>query len=644
MPQQPANHVNEDPKHTHRDRLVIGLGIAIVLATVAVYARTATYPFIVYDDPGYVYQNPHVRSGISAKNILWAFTARERSNWHPLTWLSHMGDAHLFGMRAGGHHLTNALIHAVNALLVFIWLYRTTRKAYPSAFAGLVFGLHPLHVESVAWISERKDVLCAFFFLCALLAHSRFAHRGTFATYALTTTCFALALMSKPMAVTWPCVAILADLWPLQRFNRKTALPCIIEKLPWFALSAASCVITLYAQTAGQAVRTLEHVPLALRVENAAFSYVRYMGQSFVPRNLVPFYPLPTDHHPVFAIPAVTLVLAAVSALAIATLRTFPFIFSGWFWFVGMLVPTIGLVQVGDQSMANRYMYLPQIGLSIAVIWPALEIVTRRPRLLPFARLAFVGTSLAMAGLTWIQIGYWSDSIRLFQRTIDIAESPEARTLLGYAHQLNGNSEAALQHYARATELDPRQVIALNNIASIYNEQERWKDAERASNRAIATGPQHAPAYLNLGIALQGQGRTEEAATQYATAVRIQPDYVAAYEKLGGVSIILERYDAAASALQTAVQLAAERVDNWINLAIAHAGAKRFDASESAFQKALALAPGNRAARINRARMLWHRGDNARAIVELTNYVGNHPDDAEAVELLRAIREADEEP
>ncbi len=383
----------------------------LLCAVFLVFGQTVRHEFIDFDDDLYVYQNTHVTQGLTAQGIGWAFTARVANNWHPLTWLSHMLDCQLYGLNAGGHHLTNVLLHATNAILLFLLLGRMTGALWRSAFVAAVFAIHPLRVESVAWVAERKDVLSGLFFMVTLWAYVGYVrHTFSLRRYLTVALLFALGLMCKPMLVTLPCVLLLLDYWPLGRLAAKGAngaglandmqsprpaspLRLIVEKIPLFALAVASCVVTPLAQ--GIAVATTEQLSLSSRVANALVSYVVYIGQVFYPLGLVPFYPHPKDGLPIGSVAGAALVLSAITIAVVVLRRRCPYLFVGWFWYVGMLVPVIGLVQVGMLAMADRYTYLPQIGLYVALTWALAELAP----VWRYRRWAYgIGASLVLLG------------------------------------------------------------------------------------------------------------------------------------------------------------------------------------------------------------------------------------------------------
>ena len=420
-----------DPDRERGRPSALWVSLALLAAVLILYGRVTGHAFINLDDDEYITQNSRVLDGLTWQGVRWAFTTTSCGNWHPLTWLSHMLDAELYGDRPGGHHLTSVLLHALNAALLFLALLRLTQDLWPSAAVAAFFAVHPLRVESVAWAAERKDVLSGLFFLLTLLAYADYARRRTRGRYSLVFASLALGLMAKPMAVTAPFVLLLLDVWPLGRLRlvrgpqqgKPLAGPAFLEKLPLVALSAASCTVTLLAQRRGGAVSSLREVPFGARIANAAVSYFSYLRKMFWPHDLAVFYPHPavvsTGTSAATAV-ALSLLLLVVSILSLRAVRRRPYVLVGWLWYVGTLLPVIGLVQVGRQSMADRYTYVPMIGVLLVLAWGARDLVGRHPRM----RALVVGAgAVALAGsmaATWAQLGYWRDGIVLYQRALEV--------------------------------------------------------------------------------------------------------------------------------------------------------------------------------------------------------------------------------
>ncbi len=531
------------------------IALLLLLGTLAVYLPAARCGFSCYDDGDYVVENQMVLSGLTWAGVKWAFTTWHASNWHPLTWLSHMTDCQLFGLNAGMHHSVNVLFHAANSLLLLLLLLRWTNAVWPSAFAAALFAWHPLHVESVAWIAERKDVLSTFFALLALLAYTKHVasakcqvprtgsapaatvspvtcHLSPF--YWLALLCFALGLMAKPMLVTLPCVMLLLDYWPLNRTRNSESgirnfLRLLPEKIPFFALSAASCVVTFLAQHQGGAVASLKNVPLHYRLENVPVAYLDYLLKMIWPARLAVFYPL-NPATPLEVLAAVA-VLAAVSAVVWRARRASPYCLAGWLWFLGTLVPVIGLVQVGGAAMADRYSYFPSIGIFLAAALGVRDGVNRFRLATPVvASLAGLVLAACLA-LTHRQVNFWQDDITLFRHAIKVTkENDTAHLNLGFALEKNGQKTEALAEYRAALKLDPDRAEAHNNLANLLDDAGQPDEAAAEYREALRLRPGYVAAHDNFGTLLAEQGRFDEAIEQYADAARQDPnDWHAAF-------------------------------------------------------------------------------------------------------------------
>ncbi len=405
---------------------LVAAGLAIT--TFGIYLQVIGHRFIVIDDIAYIEENSMVNRGVTLAGLAWAFATFHEGNWHPLTWIAHMIDSQFFGIFAGGHLLVNALVHVANTLLVFWFLFGTTRARWPSALVAGLFALHPLHVESVAWASERKDTLSTFFGLLSLIAYVRYAESPSIRRYAWTALTLALGLLAKPMLVTWPFVMLLLDYWPLRRFEitsrREVATkvwPLLREKLPLFALVAVSAVVTSVAQSHAGAVRTVTEFPLALRLSNALVSYAKYLLLAFWPHDLAVFYPFPEASIPAWQIIGAALLLIGITGFCFFQRKIRPYLIVGWLWFLGTLVPVIGLVQVGGQTMADRYFYIPSIGLFIAIVFGLADIVKTR-HVAPWLSAAVAGVILlVLATVTNAQIRWWTDSVTLIKHALTVA-------------------------------------------------------------------------------------------------------------------------------------------------------------------------------------------------------------------------------
>ena len=510
-----------------RARLVL-LVLTVLIATAAAYSPILRNGFTRYDDDKYVTANPRVQAGLSAGALGWAFTTTTAANWHPLTWLSHMTDCAIFGPDPRGHHATSLLLHLATTGLLLLTLRKMTGEEMKSAIVAALFALHPLHVESVAWVAERKDVLSGFFFVLTLAAYAWYAARPSIARYVLVTAALVAGLLAKPMLVTAPFVFLLLDLWPLERKEGLRRL--VVEKVPFFALSAASAVVTIVAQRSGGALGTVESYPLGARAANALVAYVVYLRKMILPADLAGFYPYPESGMSWWRVALAAAVLLTITALAVRVRRRRPYIFIGWFWYLGMLVPVIGLVQVGDQALADRYTYLPLIGIFVAVVWGAassFEHLRDRRWMDPLwvIRGAALLILAVLGGLTWQQTRVWRDSATLFEHALAaVGESATIHDNLALALEERGDLVGAERHCRRALEMNPADSMAHNNLGSLLTRSGRSDEAIQHYVAALQNDPAGADAHNNLAISLARAGRYDEAMPHFAAAVQGKPD------------------------------------------------------------------------------------------------------------------------
>jgi protein O-mannosyl-transferase len=511
----------------------------LFVLTWVIYAQTLRYDFVNYDDPRYVYQNTRITSGISVANVAWAFSHIHSENWHPLTTITHMLDCQLHGVKPGWHHFTSVLLHALAVVLLFLALQRMTGALWRSAFVSAIFAVHPLHVESVAWIAERKDVLSAFFFMLTLLAYLHYTRAPSIGRYLTVALVVALGLMSKPMLVTLPFVLLLLDYWPLERFETRTSNSrrrlshLVLEKTPLIALSAISSIFTFLAQRG--AIGWTEQLPVSTRISNALVTYVIYIRQMFWPADLAVFYPHPENRLSVLEIGLAFIVVVGITAAAFIFRKKAPYFITGWLWYVGMLVPVIGLVQVGWQGHADRYTYLPQIGLYIALTWAVTDL-TRSWR---FQRMALGIAALIVVGVLswrcWLQTSYWRDSETLFTHALAVTRNND---------------------------------VALNNLGIIFLEKGRLDDAISNLQTAIDLRPENAPAHDNLAKALLRKGgHVPEAMVHYHKLLEIEPENVEARNTLGTVLIQQGKVKEAIGEWQDALAIQPENGNAASNLA-----------------------------------------------------------------------------
>ncbi len=557
-------------------RSTVGLAVALVALTLATYWPLRSCDFIDYDDPDYVTANSHVQAGLTTKGFVWALRSTEFANWHPLTWLSHMLDCELYGLNPIGHHFSNLLLHLANTLLLFGVLNRMTRAPWRSATVAALFGIHPLHIESVAWVSERKDVLSTFFFMLTLWTYVRYVelksatraassrHVPSCIFYLLAIVCFILGLMSKPMLVTLPFVLLLLDYWPLRRLEAgagssplatRFAWPLLREKLPFFALSVLSSVVTYTAQHSSGVVRSLEIIPLHIRLANAFVSYASYLGKTIWPGNLAIFYPYP-DSWPATFVTVAGLLTAGLTIAAAWFARRKPYMTVGWFWYLGTLVPVIGLVQVGAQAMADRYTYVPLIGTFLMLVWGGGDLLLRwrvSPILL---RTMAVSVIISCALRSAYQIRYWRSTEMLFQHAIKATQGNYvACNVLGIALERRGDLARAADCYTAALRLKPNFADAHSNLGGVLARQGNLDQAIVQFQQALLYRPNFCNALITLGGALTEQGRAAEAIAPLRKAIQLQDQDVDAHYNLGNAWLALARTNEASAEYQRVLAL-----------------------------------------------------------------------------------------
>ena len=656
---------------------IVGVCVFLAAVILAVFGQTLGYGFINYDDNGYVSENTQVIRGLTWKGIEWAFTHSVSANWHPLTVMSHMLDCQFYGLNAGGHHLTNVLLHTATAILLFLVLRQmmglrpeksigaTVPQAgafWGGAFVAAVFAIHPLRVESVAWVSERKDVLSGLFFMLTIGAYVRYvqgrsrvesressARSGSLALdarpsaldYCLVLLFFALGLMSKPMLVTLPFVLLLLDYWPLGRFTKSAGGPewffiprrLLLEKIPLLILAAAGCVATLLAQH--EAIMKNEVMPFSLRITNALASYAVYLKQMFYPAKLAPLYPYPMNSVPVWESLIAFVFLVAVSAGVIAWRRKRPCLMVGWFWYLGMLVPVIGLVQVGTQAHADRYTYLPQIGLYVMVVWLVADLcATWRYRRVVLGGL--MATAIAALMLcSRIQTTCWRDSELLWTHTLACtSNNAVAHNGLGDAYFRSGQMDEAIEQYQSALKVRPQYVLAIYNLGDVLLRLGRVDEAIEQYQKALALQPNYAEACNNLGNALAQKGRMDEAIVQFKRALEIRPAYAEGYSNLGNALVQEGRVDEAIACYQKALKIKPGPAQVYINLGSALLQKERMDEAMEQFQQAINLQPDSAQAHFNLSQIFLLKGQGNEAMTHLQEALKIRPDYAKAHDSL----------
>jgi len=595
-----------------RQRWLIG-GV-LLTATLVLFLPVRHHEFINYDDPVFVTQNPRVLAGLAWDNVVWAFTTTYADYWRPVAWLSHMLDVQCFGLRPGGHHLMNVFFHLVNTGLLFGLLARMTNRMWPSAVVAALFAWHPLHVESVAWVAERKDVLSTTFWLVALWAYMGYAGKPTTPRYLLVLLSFALGLMTKPMVVTLPCALLLLDFWPLRRLGSCATTPAprptrptafgrtgqprigflILEKLPFFGLSALASLLAFQGQRKMAAVATLATDPLTERITNALVSYARYLGKTVFPAHLAVFYPRP-EHWSAWQVGLALAVLLGLSVVAVRGIRGRPYLFVGWFWFVGTLVPVIGLVQVGDQAMADRYTYIPLIGVFLMAAWTVADWAERQP-----ARRWAVGGAAGAAVAACVvtsgfQLQYWRNTQTLFEHTLAVTDNnPVAATVVG----------------------------------SLRAEQQRYDDAIRLFTEALRIRPDYSDAHVHWGQTLERQGKLEEATVHYRQAIQIKPTYEEAHLVLGLALVRQRQYEEAIQQYTEVLRLNPDSAAAHNNLALTLHAQGKLDEAIAHYDEVLRLSPSLVETRGNLALALHARGRLAEAIAHYAEVLRRRPESA----------------
>lgn len=631
--------------------LIIGLALSLVALTLILYLPVRNYPFIGFDDPGYVTENPRVTGGLTWGSIRWALTSGYFANWHPLTWISHMVDVQLFGMNGGAHHVTNLVLHVASTLLLFVVLFKMTGAAGRSAFVAALFAVHPMHVESVAWVSERKDVLSTAFWLLTTWAYLAYSRKPELRRYVLVLVLYALGLMSKPMLVTLPCALLLLDVWPLRRAvigqsHRGVWLRLLYEKVPLFALAAASSVITYLVQRNSGAVESLNVVPLSVRIANAILAYWMYLQKLVVPRGLGILYPYPSN------LLAETVGLALVGLIAVSVVvarsaRARPYLLVGWLWFLGTLVPVIGIVQVGKQPMADRYSYIPSIGLFVLVAWGAVDVLHRMRASRVLSQVLSVITVGVYAVVAQRQLEYWRLSSELWKHTIAVTgENYLAENNLGWDLDREHKPAEAIPHYLEAIRLSPRFIGGHTNLALALAEVGRTDEAIVQFKEALKIEPKNPLVYLHMGFALSREGRSDEAVSSFAEAIRLKPDYVEAHNGLGLALARKGDVDGAIREYNEAIRQLPKFAEAHSNLGAALAAQGKLDDAIIHFREAIRLKPDLVDAHNNLGVALSTQGKLDDAIVQFTeairlnsNYVNAHS--GLALALQRKGRNAD---
>jgi tetratricopeptide (TPR) repeat protein len=683
-----------------KNRQILLICFFLAVFTSLAFLQLEGCDFINFDDPAYVSENVHIRSGLTLGSIRWAFTTAYQANWHPLTWMSHMLDIQVFGLNPRWHHLTNLFFHVLNTILLFLIFCRMTNAPWKSAFVAALFAIHPLHVESVAWVAERKDVLSTFFWMLTMGAYVRYVEHPRIGNYLAVPACLVLGLMAKPMLVTLPFVLMLLDFWPLRRLdkpNRQAAAeindpphgnkrkkksdgvgglkgaaqakkpgdhpyrwasirPLVVEKIPLFVLAALSCAATYAAQAKGGAVKSLQSFPLDARISNALVSYLIYIGKTIWPGDLAVYYPHP-GFLPAWLVLGAATLLGAATAAVIWMAKRSPYLATGWLWFAVTLLPVIGMVQVGNQGMADRYTYIPLIGLFILAVWGIPEIVGKwqyRKEAL-FALSAVILPSLF--AVTWVQTGYWQNSIRLYNHALKANSSNDVvRYNLGLAYAKIGDLRQAIENYDRAVEINPgyldvyvsRGIVydelraypraiedfdmavkidsqcayAFNDRGAAYAKLGKGAQAIEDYGRAISVNPEYAEAHYNRGILYQLAGNLRQAIEDYDRAIAINPEYAEAYGNRGAAYHTLGNYGQALSDYGNTIRINPERAEPYYNRGVVYAGIGDHRQAIADFNKAIELKPAYAEAYNNRGVAHAKLGNSLQAVEDLKKAAG----------------------
>ncbi len=580
--------------------------LALAGLTLAAFWPVRQCQFVRYDDDWHITGNPHVANGLTSEGIGWAFSAGltthspRAPHWQPLTFLSHMLDTQLYGLNPAGHHTTNLLLHIANVLLLFFILHWLTGSVWRSGFVAALFAIHPLHVESVAWVSERKDVLSGLFWMLTLAAYVSYAKQPSRKRFSLVVLLFALGLMAKPMLVTLPLVLLMMDSWPLGRFQTSSRKQLLLEKIPLFILSAASSAVTLLGQHSIAAVPPMEQLPLWTRLAHVPIAYLRYIGKLFWPVNLAAFYPYPSTGPTLWHVAVALAILVGFSFFTLRARRRFPYLAVGWFWYLLTLVPVIGLVQVGYQAIADRYTYLPLIGLFLLLTWGIADLSSRwRYRKSALAGAAFL-ILVILASQTWAQVGYWKESVHLFEHSGEaVPDNYFAHSQLCIVLTERGDLAQAGPHCLEAVRLRPNWSEAHNGLGSFLQREGKLDEAIAQYRQALRLKPDDIQANNNVGYALIQQGAPEEAVGPLSHALKLDPDFPEAHNNLGIALGMRGDYAQAADHYRRAIQLKPRFTNAYNNLGVALAYQQKLEEAVLWLSRAVEIDPNDADAKRN---------------------------------------------
>ena len=635
--------------------------ILLALITLAAFWQVQDYEFVDYDDNMYVFENTHIQSGLTSESITWAFSTLYFGNWCPLTWLSYMFDYQLYGLNAGGYHLTNLMLHIINTILLFLVFNRMTGAFWKSAFIAALFSLHPLHVESVAWISDRKDLLCTSFWILTMWAYARYTVHPTFWRYLSVFLLLALGLMSKATIVTLPFVLLLMDYWPLGRFKIRESLNhnesqthqsvnidtqksitfhLILEKIPFLALAISVIILTLIAQQKIGAVKSFEFYPLTHRFANALMAYIGYIGKTIWPHNLAFFYPYP-DIIPNLKTVWAGLLLIFISFLVIWKTYKYPYLAFGWLWYLGTLIPVIGLVQIGAHAMADRYSYTPIIGLFVIIAWGIPDVL----KTWVHRKLFFVASAISILSVLMIcsrlQLRSWANSTTLFEHAIEVTRNNyKAHHNLGVVLTRQKKHEKAILHYYEAIRIKPDFAKAHYNLGVAFAYNDKFNEAITHFSRALLEKPDYFEAHCNLGVALAAKGLKKKAVFHFSEAIRIKDDYAEAHYNLGNVLAEQEKIEKAILHYNKALQINPDNAGTHYNLANALAAKGNLKGAALHYLKALYIEPDSAEIHNNIGTVLIRQGKIKKAIIHFSKALEIKPDFLDAQKNLKLTSEA----
>lgn len=647
---------------THRTRTLLAVCVLLVLAVAVVFGQTVRHQFVNYDDDQYIYLAPaQVTKGLTLNGIAWAFTHSHAQNRHPLTTLSHMVDCQLYGLQPGGHHLTSVLLHTATSILLFLVLYWMTGGLAPSALVAAVFAVHPLRVESVAWVAERKDVLSGLFFMLTLAAYLRYVRRPfALHRYLAVVVTFALGLMSKSMLVTLPFVLLLLDYWPLGRFKLQPALETgtdevrpsvrlrgmirlVLEKIPLVALSGVAAAATFLTQR--KWLQPLDELSLGMRVANAVVSYGMYLKKFFCPTGLIPFYPHPLDSLPWATAIGCALLLAAISLAAFLGRKKHPYLLVGWLWYLGSLVPVIGLVQAGEQAMADRYTYLTQIGIAIAIAWGLASLVQARPARGWIAGVAAAAILVTLVVAARHQTSRWRDSQTLWTHALQVnPQNNIARFNLGNVYFHENLFDEAIEQYRMSIAIDPDYKMAYLNMGVVLDRLNRKDEAIVQLQKVLELDPDTARAHYDLGNIMVQKGQFEAAVAHYRKALEIDPQFDLPLNNLANALLLLGQADEAIRHLRRAIKTQPNNVDACFNLGNALAERGQLDEALDLWRKVVQQQPTRAQAYLHMGLVLLVQEKRAAAIVAFRQSLEINPNLTQARKQLAALGEPDGRP